>query len=144
VEFRQIDLSLDSEIERVYIVLKELRSTPSLSEAKAIIAAAALTGAYRMVEAFDNEKCVGVMAFRILHDFTHGRHLYIDDLVVTEKMRGKGIGEKFLEYAEAVAQKGGCSNLRLCTGLDNKQAQKFYERCGWQARAYAFKKKLSK
>jgi len=37
------------------------------------------------------------MGYRLLHDFVHGRHLYIDDLVVTSRLRSSGLGAELLK-----------------------------------------------
>ena len=86
---------------------------------------------------------VAVMGWRILHDIVHGRHLYIDDLVVTANARSQGWGARFLEHAENQARSLGCQGLRLCTGVQNTAAIKFYERQGWAPRAFALKKSIT-
>ncbi len=83
------------------------------------------------------------MGFRTLFDFVHGKHLYVDDLVTAEKHRSKGIGATLLQWAETEATNTGCRGLRLCTGIQNDTAKRFYEREGWHLRAVAFKKQLS-
>lgn len=83
------------------------------------------------------------MGYRIITDFVHGRHLYIDDLVTSEEVRSQGHGATLLKYAEAMAKQKGCSNLRLCTGIDNEGGKRFYEKNSWNLRAVVYKKKLS-
>jgi hypothetical protein len=43
-----------------------------------------------------------------------------------------------------LAKELDCKGLRLCTGIENEQGKKFYERNGWSLRAVAYKKKLVK
>lgn len=97
---------------------------------------------FRLTVALVNGEAVGIMGHRILADFVHGRHLYVDDLVVREELRGHGFGAAFLTYAQNEARRQGLAGLRLCTGVDNQQAIRFYEREGWALRAHAFKIKL--
>lgn len=82
------------------------------------------------------------MGYRVLCDFVHGRHLYIDDLVTDENIRSKGYGATLLKEAEKIAQENGCTNLRLCTGIDNDRGKTFYEKNNWNLRAVVYKKKL--
>ena len=56
--------------------------------------------------------------------------LYIDDLCVDEKERGKHIGKSLYEYAKKFARAQGCYNLTLNVWACNESAQKFYESCG--------------
>jgi GNAT superfamily N-acetyltransferase len=135
-------LNIEADFESYYPVLKQLRSTPSVEQVKLICREATAQNDFKLVAAFEGKDCVGVMGYRIIFDFTHGKHLYVDDLVVTETSRSKGIGAALLKHAEDQARLLDCFGLRLCTGVDNLGAQKFYEREGWIKRAYAFKKSL--
>lgn len=56
--------------------------------------------------------------------------LYIDDLCVDEKMRGKHIGKELYEAAVNLAKENGCYNLTLNVWSCNQSALKFYESQG--------------
>lgn len=56
--------------------------------------------------------------------------LYIDDLCVDEKTRGKGIGRELYNFAVAYAKETGCYNLTLNVWADNTAALGFYEALG--------------
>lgn len=135
-------LKTDEELEGVLNVLKELRPHLTVSNYLVLYHTAQRQDAFTIIGAFENGECVGVMGYRILHDFVHGKSLYVDDLVVAEKQRSKGIGKKLLKYAERVAQELGCQYLRLCSGLQREEAHRFYERCGCEKKSYSFNKKL--
>jgi len=131
------------ELERVFPLLNELRDHLSFDEFISLYNQAKQLTNYKM-SAFENEsgELVALMGHRILVDFVHGRHFYIDDLVVSKKYRSQGIGAKVLKIAEELAAENSCNNLRLCTGIQNDQGKKFYENNGWSLRAVAYKKKL--
>ena len=97
---------------------------------------------YTLIGAYDGDSCVGVMGYRILYDFVHGKHLYVDDLVVTAAKRSSGIGAELLKFAETIAKEHACKGLRLCTGVENERGRRFYERLGWSPRALAYKKSI--
>lgn len=135
-------VDLPAEIERVFPVMKELRTHLDLDEFKRLVMLAHTADGYRLVSLDRGGKSVAVMGYRILHDLVHGSHLYVDDLVTAKDHRSKGYGAQLLRFAEAEARRLGLTGLRLCTGIDNEAAKKFYEREGWAVRSVAFKKKV--
>ena len=82
------------------------------------------------------------MGVRLLYDYVHLKHFYIDDLVIDENQRSNGIGAKLLQHAEELAKKEKCTGLRLCTGTENHRGIQFYEKQKWLQRALVFKKKI--
>jgi len=56
--------------------------------------------------------------------------LYIDDLCVDEKLRGKHIGKELYEAAVKLAKESGCYNLTLNVWSCNQSAIRFYESQG--------------
>ena len=56
--------------------------------------------------------------------------LYIDDLCVDEKCRGRHIGKELYEAAVNLAKDNGCYNLTLNVWSCNPSAMRFYEACG--------------
>ena len=56
--------------------------------------------------------------------------LYIDDLCVDEKLRGKHIGRELYDAAVKLAKDSGCYNLTLNVWSCNTSALRFYESCG--------------
>ena len=58
------------------------------------------------------------------------KSLYIDDLCVDERARGKGIGRRLYEHVCAWAKAQGCYDLTLNVWEGNDSARRFYERMG--------------
>lgn len=56
--------------------------------------------------------------------------LYIDDLCVDEKIRGRHIGKKLYESVLEFAREQSCYNVTLNVWCCNAAAMKFYEKCG--------------
>ena len=139
LEFRELDLK---ELPTAYPIVRELRTELESAEFEKLYVAANRADSYRLVGAFENGECIGVIGFRVLHDLVHGRHFYIDDLVVSQEHRSRGIGAKLLQYAEETAARADCRKLRLSTGIENEAAKRFYEREGWNLRSVTFKKQL--
>ena len=56
--------------------------------------------------------------------------VYIDDLCVDEKARGRGIGEALFRYALDYARKAGCYEVTLNVWEGNDGARRFYQKMG--------------
>ena len=54
----------------------------------------------------------------------------LNDLWVQADRRGAGVGEALIAAAAEVARQRAASHLRWCTTLDNRRAQRLYERIG--------------
>lgn len=129
-------------LEKVFPLLKELRPQLDMETYVRLYKEAKLRDDYTLVGLVRGDFCLGLMGFRVLYDFVHGKHLYIDDLVVTKDMRSSGLGKKLLDYAVTEAKKLECQGLRLSTGAENQDGRRFYEREGWSLRSVSYKLKL--
>ncbi len=142
MEKRIFTVKNKNDLERCYPVMKELRPHLSFEDYVSIYNDSHATDGYEIVAIEDKEQILAVMGYRFLSDFVRGKHVYIDDLVSTEKARSHGLGAELLKFAEEIAQTTGCKSLRLCTGIENQRGMKFYDRNGWTKRSYAYTKKL--
>lgn len=131
-----------NDLDRCFPVMKELRPHLSYEEYLQIYDESKKADGYELVAVEVDGQILAVMGYRYLTDFVRGRHVYIDDLVSTEKARSKGLGAELLKYVEQIAAQNKCTGLRLCTGVENERGVSFYLREGWTKRAYAFTKKL--
>ena len=57
----------------------------------------------------------------------------VEDLVVTETMRRRGIGRLLLASIEAWGRQHGATRFQLLVDLQNRPALDFYRKIGWQA-----------
>ena len=62
--------------------------------------------------------------------FTDARTLYIDDICVDERVRGRGVGRALYEHALAFARRSGCYNVTLNVWQGNDAAMAFYRNLG--------------
>lgn len=129
-----------SDFEEIFPIMRELRPHLTFDTYAELIREAARRDDYCLVGAYQDGRCVAAMGYRILYDFVHGKHLYVDDLVTTESCRSQGVGAQLLEHAHAIAKETGCKLLRLSTGVDNAGGKKFYERENWKLRSLTYKK----
>nr|WP_052302366.1 GNAT family N-acetyltransferase [Bacillus sp. SG-1] len=60
------------------------------------------------------------------------KHWLLNDLFVTEKARRKGVGENLLHHARQLAEETNAKGMTLETSDDNYNAQKLYEKFGFE------------
>lgn len=132
----------DAEIAACYPVMRELR--PHLVEDEFIfrVRSQEKTG-YRLAYVKQAESLVAVAGFRIGDSLSWGHFLYVDDLITLPAHRSKGYGAKFLAWLEEYAAKEGCQQIHLDSGMQRKQAHRFYEREGMAMVALHFVKKIA-
>jgi len=73
----------------------------------------------------------------------HRPQARVNDLVVTERARGAGVGRSLLSAAEELARKRGCFRMALVTATWREETTAFYVKEGWQAYGQWFVKPLT-
>ena len=73
---------------------------------------------------------VGMALYYFRYSTWKGKRLYLEDLIVSETMRGRGLGEKLLESVIEKARQTACTGL-MWQVLDwNEPAINFYKKFG--------------
>ncbi|OGQ98174.1 MAG: GNAT family N-acetyltransferase [Deltaproteobacteria bacterium RIFOXYD12_FULL_55_16] len=81
-------------------------------------------------------RVVGMCTGQVTISTAEGGHaLLIEDVIVSEQWRGKGVGRYLLESLEVWAREQGLKRLQLLADHNNISALDFYEALGWQATA---------
>jgi|SRR5208282_506378 len=89
-------------------------------------------------------ECEGKVAGTIhVHIFRHLGHgvrpsAIVENVVVADAMRSRGIGEKMLEAAKAIAIRERCYKIALTSRTHRAGAHRFYERLGWRHSHHGF------
>jgi GNAT superfamily N-acetyltransferase len=73
----------------------------------------------------------------------HRPQARVNDLVVTEGARGRGVGHALLSRAEELARKRGCFRMALVTAGWREASTAFYRKEGWADHGGWFVKPLS-
>lgn len=73
----------------------------------------------------------------------HRPQARVSDLVVTDAVRGRGVGDALLSGAEELARKRGCFRMSLVTAGWREATHRFYERRDWQRYGTWFVKPLA-
>ncbi len=77
-----------------------------------------------------NNTVVGMALVYFKFSTWKGRVLYLEDLIVTEQMRGKGVGKKLYEKVMEFGKDNGVKRVDWVVISWNKGAVKFYEQSG--------------
>jgi GNAT superfamily N-acetyltransferase len=93
---------------------------------------------YRLAFVQVLDRVVAVAGFRIGENLAWGRFLYVDDLVTLPAHRSKGYGAKLLSWLMELAAKEGCQQMHLDSGIQRKDAHRFYEREGMTMASFHF------
>ncbi len=101
------------------------------------------SGTDKYISAEENGKVIGFCALAIVNNFWQEGHIaYCYAMVVDEAHRGRGIGKSIFDKAFETAKALGCKKLELDSGFPRERAHKFYEKIGFDKRAYLFSKDL--
>ena len=91
----------------------------------------------------EDGKVIGFCALSIINNFwKEGYIAYVYAMIVDDSFRGKGIGTSLLRKAFEVVTLLGCKKIELDSGFHRETAHKFYEKIGFEKRAYLFSKDL--
>jgi len=91
-----------------------------------------------------NGEVVGVCQVLIFQHFQHTGAwcCELESVHVRSDFRGRGVGAKLLEAAEALARREGCYRVQLTSRNVRLDAHRFYETNGFEQTSQGFKKTL--
>ena len=97
-----------------------------------------------IVIATDSDKIIGMV--NLLYTVSTalgGRVAILEDMVVSPKARGKGVGSKLMSYCLEFAKQKSCMRITLLTDYDNDGAHRFYQQHGFiRSSMVAFRKSI--
>ena len=95
---------------------------------------------YRIVGAFEADRCVGVAGFRVIHNLAWDDTLYVDDLSTLLEARGGGHGRALLEWCKEEGRRLGCTQFHLDSGVGpgREDAHRLYFNTGLRISAHHF------
>ena len=83
---------------------------------------------YRLYGGFDGGRLVCLSGVRRSHTLSRGEHLFVDDLVTLEEVRGTGFGAQMIRWLAERARAEGLGRIYL----DSRATAKgFYEKIGF-------------
>ncbi len=97
-----------------------------------------------IIIAIDSNKVIGMVNILYTVSTALGSRVAIlEDMVVSPKARGKGMGSMLMKYSLDVAKQNGCKRITLLTDFDNDGAHRFYQQHGFiRSSMVAFRKAI--
>lgn len=97
-----------------------------------------LSNNYGQVAVYEDNECVGLSGFWIGSKLWCGKYLELDNVVVAEKHRSKGIGKLIFDYLYEKGVQEKCTMLALDSYTVNFKAHKFFYNEGYAPRGFHF------
>ena len=87
-----------------------------------------------LLVATHRSQIVGTLHVLIFRHLGHGLSpmAIVENVIVHDAWRSKGVGERLIEAAIALARKHQCYKLSLTSNISRHRAHRFYERLGWR------------
>lgn len=93
---------------------------------------------YQLAIVEHNNTVICAAGFVITEKLAWGKYLYVDDLVSDEHSRSLGAGKEIITWLKHFAREQGCRELHLDSGMQRKDAHRFYDREGFDRTGYHF------
>lgn len=88
----------------------------------------------------DNDSIVGYLSYRIKEK--HTKKLDVDQLVITEKYRGQGLGKRLMDEVKNIGNKNNCDRIEFNCWMFNTNALAMYEHIGFDRQRIIYELKL--
>jgi GNAT superfamily N-acetyltransferase len=132
----------DEQVAACYAVMRELR--PHLDADAFVGIVRDMQGdGYTLAFLTAADRVVAVAGFRTKRTLFCDKFLYVDDLVTLSAERSKGYGKALLEWLKDRASADGCAELHLDSGVQRKDAHRFYEANNLPISGYHFRTELA-
>ena len=121
------ELQTDAEIGNAFLLMKALRERISAATFVEEVRRQQANG-YRLLAGFERGTPVVLAGIRRAHTLARGDHLFVDDLVSEESVRGAGHGREMLRWVARHAASEGIARIYLDARIT---AKGFYEKLGF-------------
>ena len=88
----------------------------------------------------EDESIVGYLSYKIKEK--HTKKLDVDQLVILQQYRGKGLGKKLMDEAKKIAIDNGCDRIELNCWMFNENALAMYEHIGYNRQRIIYEMEL--
>ena len=141
----QIRKCTNGDFEQVTSLLVQLwpNKVQNLSKLRGVYERALGVTNQRYVCALENGGIVGFCSLSIKNSLWEGGQLAtIDEFVVDEQASTQAVGTELLEHMIDFARKAGCMRLEVDTAFHRTDDHAYFERQGFEQRAYLYTMKL--
>jgi predicted N-acetyltransferase YhbS len=149
-EAPQIRLAEERDVPRIVELYRELTISdsavehtrnPSLADYQLVFAEIRSDSRQKLFVAEVQGEVVGTIVLLVVPNLSHNGTpwAFLENLIVTERCRRRGLGRMLLEHAVGLARKSGCYMVELCSDVRRKEAHKLYNSAGFEAQAHCFR-----
>ncbi|MFC1900489.1 GNAT family N-acetyltransferase [Chloroflexota bacterium] len=119
----------------------ELQQNPSEEDYEQVYNEINALPGCELIVAEENEEVIGTTMLMIVPNLSHKGlpWMVIENVVVDEKYRRKGIGKLMMEYCNSRAKEAGCYKVQLMSDKSRKEAHEFYNAIGYKASSEGFR-----
>jgi predicted N-acetyltransferase YhbS len=120
--------------------VKHSRS-PSLPDHEQVFAEICSDPRQRVLVAEQQGEVVGTIVLLVIPNLSHNATpwAFLENLIVTQRHRRRGLGRMLLKHAVGLAKKSGCHMVELCSDVRRKEAHILYNSTGFEAQAHCFR-----
>ena len=97
---------------------------------------------YKQLAVFENDICVALTGFWTATKLWTGKYIEIDNFIVHENHRQKGLGKIMTDYLSQKAKDENCTCIVLDAFTANFKAHRFYYNQGYEPRGFHFIKTI--
>lgn len=133
--------AMAEDFDNVYPLFKQLWPNKALNRAELqrVFCRGADSPTDELLCAVLGDRIIGFCAYAIVNNlWQEGYIAYIYAMVVDEQQRGKGYGTRLIGEAIERARARGMKRVELDSGFQREKAHAFYQRLGFEKRAFLF------
>ncbi len=93
---------------------------------------------YSMLAVYEENDIIGLSGVWLGHKLWCGKYLELDNVVVAEDFRSRGVGAMLFDYAKKLAKKNACTSIGLDAFTYNHAAHKFFFKEDFIVKGYHF------
>ena len=132
-----VELKTKKELVTCYPLLKLLYPDLSLLEYEKQLEVM-LPHNYSMLAVYEEGEIIGLSGVWIGHKLWSGKYMELDNVVVAQSKRSKGVGAMLFDYAKELAIKNTCGSIGLDAFTYNYAAHKFFFKEDFVVKGYHF------
>ena len=98
---------------------------------------------YYQAAAYEGQACIAVSGYWLGTKLYSGKYMEVDNFVVGENYRSRGVGKLLLDWMIEEAKAQACKTVMLDAYVENFKAHHFYYREGFIARGFHYIRSLA-
>lgn len=142
-----IDVCTLADFDGIFLLLQQLWPNKTLDREplRALFKEAVAADSRVLLRAEIDQYLAGFGSMTIKPHLWHaGLIAWVDELVVDQKYRGRGVGRALLNRLTDAARERGCRAMELDSAFHRTEAHSFYEKLGFEKRAFLFSRRIDR